>query len=244
MPASFDAATRGDEGPSNLPPRLAELRAEVVACAACPRLVEWSQEVAAHPRASFSGQRYWARPVFGFGDPEAAIGVVGLAPAAHGANRTGRMFTGDRSGEWLFGALWRAGLANQASSSGLGDGLELAHTCVTAVLRCAPPQNRPLPAERDACLPFLRRELALLGNLSVLVALGAFAYENLGRALAAGRLPRFAHGAETTMAGPGGNKEIAVLCSYHPSQRNTFTKLLTEKMFDSVFARARSLAGI
>lgn len=220
---------------------LEALAGEVTSCRACPRLVAWREEVAAHPRAAFAGQQYWGRPLAGFGDPAARIAIVGLAPAAHGGNRTGRIFTGDRSGDWLFAALWRAGLANQPSSTHLGDGLELSGAWVSAVVRCAPPGNRPLPAERDACLGFLRRELGLLGGLRVVVALGAFATDGVTRALRARRV-RFSHGAEASLAAPQGRGEISLLSSYHPSQRNTFTKLLTEEMLDAVMERAKALA--
>src|SRR5580700_4767452 len=156
---------------------LDELTSEIIGCRRCPRLVAWREEVATERRAAFVDQEYWGRPVPGFGDPHATVAVVGLAPAAHGGNRTGRVFTGDRSGDWLFAALWRAGLANQPTSVALDDGLELRGAYVLAAVRCAPPQNKPTPAERDACHPFLHRELALLGELRVIVALGQFAYQ-------------------------------------------------------------------
>lgn len=188
----------------------------------------------------FSGSEYWARPVPGFGDPEARLLLIGLAPAANGGNRTGRIFTGDRSGDWLFAALHRAGFANQPTSRNRGDGLRLTDAYVAAVVRCAPPANRPQPSERDRCLPYLVRELTLLRRTRVLVCLGSFAWEGALRALAAeGRRvrprPRFAHLAEAT-AGP-----YTLLGAYHPSQQNTQTGRLTEAMLDSVFARAREL---
>lgn len=215
---------------------LAALRADIVACRRCPRLVAWREEVGRIRRAAFADQHYWARPVPGFGDPEAAVALVGLAPAAHGANRTGRIFTGDRSGDWLFAALWRNGFANQPTSVSADDGLALRGAYVTASVRCAPPANRPTPAERDSCLPFLRRELALLDRLRVVVALGQFAYQVLATELRVRPRPRFGHGVQTGT--PGG---LTLLCSYHPSQQNTFTGTLTEAMLDDVLQRARRL---
>jgi uracil-DNA glycosylase family 4 len=194
--------------------------------------------VAAHPRASFAGETYWGRPVPGFGDPAAALVVVGLAPAAHGANRTGRMFTGDRSGDWLFAALCRAGYANQPTSVSADDGLVLRGAYVTAAVRCAPPANKPLPAERDRCLPYLEGELAALEAARVIVVLGKFASDALAVAYGLRPRPRFAHLAESAL--PDGR---VLLCSYHPSQQNTFTGTLTAEMFDAVFARARALGA-
>lgn len=217
------------------------LKSEVVECTRCPRLVAWRQEAAADPPARFRGQHYWARPLPGFGDPRAELLVVGLAPGANGANRTGRIFTGDRSGDWLYRALHRAGFASQPTSVSSDDGLSLSGCYVTCVVRCAPPRNRPTPAERDACLPFLERELALLGHVRVVVALGAFAWNGVLRALAARGVelpaprPRFAHGVEVALA-----PYLLVGC-YHPSQQNTFTGRLTEADLDKVFARARAL---
>jgi uracil-DNA glycosylase family 4 len=218
---------------------LAALTAEIVACRRCPRLVAWREEVARERRAAFADQVYWGRPVPGFGDPGARIVVLGLAPAAHGGNRTGRVFTGDRSGDWLFAALWRAGLANQPTSVSADDGLALSDAYVLAAVRCAPPQNKPTPDERDACLPYLRRELALLGETRVVVALGQFAYQVAATELGVRPRPRFGHGAEAPS--PDGR---VVLCSFHPSQQNTFTGKLTEPMLDAVLARAKELAGI
>jgi uracil-DNA glycosylase len=217
---------------------LGALGDEIAGCRSCPRLVSWRQEVAAHPRASFAGQQYWARPIAGFGDPAARLVVVGLAPAAHGANRTGRIFTGDRSGDWLFAALWRAGYANQPESTSADDGLSLRGAWVTAAVRCAPPGNTPTPTERDQCLPYLRRELALLTEARVVVALGGFACSVLGGLGGLKPRPRFGHLAEYPV--PDGR---TLLCSYHPSQQNTFTGTLTEPMFDAVFARARELGA-
>ncbi|HET7485174.1 MAG TPA: uracil-DNA glycosylase [Solirubrobacterales bacterium] len=222
---------------------LASLATEIHACRRCPRLVEWREECAADPPRRFRGEDYWARPLDGFGDPAAKLAIVGLAPAAHGANRTGRMFTGDRSGEWLYAALHRAGYASQPSSEHRSDGLRLRDAYVTAVVRCAPPANRPTPQERDNCLPYLERELTLLERCRTIVALGAFAWDGALRAIAAlgGEVPRpkprFGHGAET-VAG-----RWALLGCYHPSQQNTFTGRLTEPMLDAVFARSRELTG-
>jgi uracil-DNA glycosylase family 4 len=220
---------------------LRDLSERVAACRRCPRLVEWREEVAADPPRRYRGEDYWARPLPGFGDPAARLVVVGLAPAAHGANRTGRMFTGDRSGEWLYGALHRAGYANQPESLHRNDGLALRDAYITAIVRCAPPANKPTPAERDECLPWLDEELRLLGRARVFLALGSFAWDGLLRALRAlgheipTPKPRFGHGAETDV-GPYG-----LLGSYHPSQQNTFTGKLTLEMIDAVMARAREL---
>jgi uracil-DNA glycosylase family 4 len=218
---------------------LAELTDEITRCRACPRLVAWREEVGRRRRASFAHEDYWARPVPGFGDPGAAVVLVGLAPAAHGGNRTGRVFTGDRSGDWLFASLWRTGFANQPTSVAAGDGLALRHAYVLAAVRCAPPANRPTPDERDRCAPFLRRELALLDRWQVLVALGGFAYRTLTSELGIRPRPRFGHGARVELAGGR-----ALVCSYHPSQQNTFTGTLTEEMLDAVLLEARSLAGL
>jgi uracil-DNA glycosylase family 4 len=200
--------------------------------------VAWRELVARDRRASFADQDYWGRPVPGFGDPRARIAVVGLAPAAHGANRTGRVFTGDRSGDWLFAALYRAGLANQPTSVSVDDGLELHDAYISAAVRCAPPQNKPTPQERTTCLPYLRRELALLADVSVVVVLGQFAYQVVVSEIGLRPRPKFGHGAEAVA--PDGR---VVLCSYHPSQQNTFTGVLTEPMFDAVFARALELVN-
>jgi uracil-DNA glycosylase family 4 len=221
---------------------LASLTAEIIGCRACPRLVGWREEVARERRASFRDEEYWGGPVPGFGDPAARVLVLGLAPAAHGANRTGRVFTGDRSGDWLFAAMHRAGFANQAESVRADDGLELRDAYVAAAVRCAPPANRPTPAERDTCLPFLERELALLDRVRVIVVLGGFAYEAAWRLLGDAGValprprPRFAHGLEVP------TERATVVGCYHPSQQNTFTGRLTEPMLDAVFSRARALA--
>jgi uracil-DNA glycosylase family 4 len=214
-------------------------------CRVCPRLVEWREQVAIEKRAAFRDEEYWGRPVPGFGDPAARIVLVGLAPAAHGANRTGRMFTGDRSGDWLYRALHRAGLANQPTSVSLDDGLELTDVWITAAVRCAPPANKPTPAERNNCAQWMDRELALLPATEVYVCLGQFAYhalwQHLGRtgmALPRPR-PQFAHLAEVEIDGAP-----TIVTSFHPSQQNTFTGKLTEPMFDAVFERAKALVAV
>jgi uracil-DNA glycosylase len=221
---------------------LERIAAEIVGCRSCPRLVEWRERVALEKTVRFADQTYWGRPVPGFGDPAAGILVVGLAPAAHGGNRTGRIFTGDRSGDFLFGSLYRVGLSNQPTSVSRDDGLRLIRAYLSAVNRCAPPGNKPTPAERDTCLPFLAREIAALESLRVLVALGAFAWDGALRALSAlghptRPRPRFGHAAQAAV-GP-----FVLLGSYHPSQQNTFTGKLTPQMLDAVFERAAELAG-
>ncbi|HMK99852.1 MAG TPA: uracil-DNA glycosylase [Acidimicrobiales bacterium] len=218
---------------------LAELTAEIIGCEACPRLVVYRREVALTKRAAFADQDYWGRPVPGFGDPLARVVLVGLAPAAHGGNRTGRVFTGDRSGDWLFSALWRGGLANQPTSVALGDGLRLHGAYVLAAVRCVPPANRPTPEERRRCAPFMAREIELLTETRVLVALGAFAYQAVASEFGLRPRPPFGHGVEARL--PDGRH---VLCSYHPSQQNTFTGTLTEAMLDAVVTRAKELAGL
>ncbi len=214
------------------------LQTEIVSCRACPRLVEWCELVGREKRAAFRDEIYWARPVPGFGDPEAHLLVVGLAPAAHGANRTGRMFTGDRSGDWLYRALSRAGYASQPESIAVDDGLTLSGAWITSPVKCAPPANKPSPAERDACRPFFTRELAALSRLKVIVVLGAFGYQVACRELGVRPRPKFGHGLEVPL--DGGR---TLLCSFHVSQQNTFTGRLTEEMLDSVFARARVLGA-
>jgi uracil-DNA glycosylase len=211
-------------------------------CRLCPRLVAWREQVAAEKRASYQHDTYWGRPVPGFGDDDARVLVMGLAPAAHGANRTGRVFTGDRSGDWLYRSLFRAGLANQPSSTDVDDGLELIGCRVSAAVRCAPPGNKPTPEERDACSPFLIRELELLGELRVIIALGGFAYQALCVELKLRPRPKFGHGVEVAAQLPNG-RDITVLCSYHPSQQNTFTGTLTEEMLDAVTTRAAELSS-
>jgi uracil-DNA glycosylase family 4 len=222
---------------------LAALAEEIHSCRRCPRLVEWREACAADPPRRYRGEEYWARPLSGFGDPGARIAIVGLAPAAHGANRTGRMFTGDRSGEWLYAALHRAGLANRAESVSRGDGLRLSDAYVTATVRCAPPANKPTTEERDTCLPYLERELELLQRCRVIVALGAFGWDGVLRAARALEVevprprPRFGHGAEAQL----GERWQLVGC-FHPSQQNTFTGKLTVPMIDAAFGRAVELA--
>lgn len=218
------------------------IRDEVVACRACPRLVEWRERTAREKVARFAQEPYWGRPVPGFGDPRARVMVLGLAPAAHGGNRTGRIFTGDRSGDFLFAGLHRAGFANQPTSVSREDGLELRDLYITAVNRCAPPGNKPTPEERDECLPFLVRELRALPRVRTIVALGEVAWDGALRALAQlgstrKPRPRFGHGAEAEL-GP-----YALLGCYHPSQQNTFTGTLTPGMLDAVIERARAIAS-
>jgi uracil-DNA glycosylase family 4 len=254
--------------------QLRALAAEVEACRRCPRLVQWREQVAREPRAAFAHERYAAHPVAGFGDPAARVLILGLAPAAHGGNRTGRIFTGDRSGDFLFAALHRAGFANQPTSTHRGDGLRLRGAWVTAAVRCAPPANRPTPAERDACLPWSVAEVSLLGDVRVALCLGGFAWDAALRlrAALAGTAPprprpRFAHGAEhpgvltetgtdwgdtrfaripksASAEGACSPASVALLGCFHPSQQNTFTGRLTPAMIDAVLARARELAGL
>ena len=228
---------------------VAELDALVVDCRACPRLVAWREEVATVKRAAFRDQAYWAQPVPGFGDPEARIAIVGLAPAAHGANRTGRMFTGDRSGDFLFAALHRTGFASQPTSVHAGDGLTLREVRLTAPVRCAPPANAPTPQERRTCGPFLDRELALV-DPEVVVALGAFGWQAVLATLdeqgwqVPRPRPRFAHGAEVRLVRPaadGPERNLVLLGCFHVSQQNTFTGRLTPSMLDAVLLRARAL---
>jgi uracil-DNA glycosylase family 4 len=222
---------------------LESLCREVVSCRACPRLVEWREQVAREKRREFRDETYWGRPLPGFGDPAARVLVVGLAPAAHGGNRTGRIFTGDRSGDWLYGSLYRTGFANQPTSVSVDDGLRLRGAYVTAAVRCAPPANKPTPQERDRCLGYLGRELELLASVLVIVALGAFAYDAVARVLASVGSPlpvprpKFSHGLEVI------TPRAIVLGCYHPSQQNTFTGRLTQPMIDEIFGRARSLSA-
>ena len=214
------------------------LEQRIVNCRQCPRLVEWREKVAREKRASFADQEYWGRPIPGWGDPAARVYVLGLAPAAHGANRTGRIFTGDRSGDWLFASMFRTGFANQPASVHRGDGLELTGVWVGTAVRCAPPANKPLPSERDNCLPYAVEELRLLAGVRVVVALGAFAWDTALRIEGGVRpRPKFGHLAETAL--PSGRILVG---SFHPSQQNTFTGKLSEPMLDAVFARARGLA--
>jgi len=221
---------------------IARIRDDVVVCRLCPRLVGWREQVAREKIARFADQEYWGRPVSGYGDPDAAILILGLAPAAHGGNRTGRIFTGDRSGDFLFASMYRTGYANQPMSVSRDDGLILRGSYLAAVNRCAPPANKPTPEERDRCLPYLQREIRALKDLEVIVALGAFAWDGGLRALRAighgtKPRPRFGHLAEVRV-GP-----FVLLGCFHPSQQNTFTGKLTPSMLDEVFERARDLAG-
>jgi len=216
---------------------LSRLATDVHKCRACPRLVEWREQVARDKRASFRDDDYWGRGVSGFGDESARLLVLGLAPAAHGANRTGRVFTGDRSGDWLYRAMHKAGFANQPTSTHRDDGLELRDAWVTAAVKCAPPGNAPLPDERLACRPFLERELALLPRLRVVVCLGNFAYQAAAEHFGLRPRPKFGHGVEAKVG------ELTLIGSFHPSQQNTFTGRLTEPMLDAVFRRAAELAS-
>jgi uracil-DNA glycosylase family 4 len=220
---------------------LQRVTGEVVGCRRCPRLVAWREQAAREAPARYRGERYWARPVPGFGDPDARLLIVGLAPAAHGGNRTGRAFTGDRSGEWLYRALHRAGFANQPASTSADDGLRLLGAYVAAVVRCAPPANKPTPQERDNCLEYLVREVRLLDQVRVVVALGSFAWDGFLRAAASlghkpRPKPRFGHGVHADV-GPW-----TLVGSYHPSQQNTFTGKLTEPMLDAIFSEVRRLS--
>ena len=212
---------------------LKKVTADITACRECPRLVEWRESVAAEKRASFRDDAYWGKGVPGFGDSNASVWVMGLAPAAHGANRTGRMFTGDRSGDWLYRAMHKAGLATQPESVNARDGLQLVNAWVSSAVRCAPPDNKPLPSERDACVGYVQRERTLLKNVRVVVCLGSFAYEAVCKEWGVKPRPKFGHGVEVTA--PDGT---VIICSFHPSQQNTFTGKLTEPMFDAIFSRA------
>jgi uracil-DNA glycosylase family 4 len=219
---------------------LAELELRITGCRKCPRLVAWREQVAREKRAAFRDWDYWGRPVPGFGDPAAGVYILGLAPAAHGGNRTGRVFTGDRSGDWLFASLHRTGFANQPTSVSIDDGLELHGAFVAASVRCAPPANRPLPSERDNCLPYAAAELGLLSETKVIVCLGSFAWDAALRLIGPIRpRPKFGH-----MAEHPGDGQPALLGCYHPSQQNTFTGKLTEEMLDRVFRRAREIADL
>lgn len=222
------------------PESVASLQERIITCSLCPRLVEWREKVARERVRRFTDHEYWGKPVPSFGDPRARLLVIGLAPAAHGGNRTGRIFTGDRSGDWLFRALHKARFANQPESVHRGDGLRLRDCYVTAAVRCAPPQNKPLPKEIANCRPYLLRELELLKRVRVIVALGRLAFDtalaSVGSPEGYKRRPKFAHAAECKLSGG-----ITLLASFHPSQQNTFTGRLTEPMFDRVFSRAREI---
>lgn len=231
---------------TELPPALAALERRIVTCRRCPRLVAWREQVAREPRAAFADEIYWGRPVAGFGDPAARLLLLGLAPAAHGANRTGRIFTGDRSGDVLVAALHRAGLASQAHSVGADDGLRLRDVWIASAVRCAPPGNRPTAGERDNCLPWTAAELPLLERVSVIVCLGGFAWDAALRLRALAGLavprprPRFGHDA---LWQPGADGRPTLLGCYHPSQQNTFTGRLTPAMLDALLRRAKALAA-
>ena len=218
---------------------LASLEREITACRRCPRLVKWRETVAKEKKAAYREESYWGKPVPGWGDPGARIVVVGLAPGAHGANRTGRMFTGDESGRWLYRALWKAGWASQAESTGRGDGLQLRNVWITAPVKCAPPRNRPTTRERDQCADFFQRELGLLTSARVYLALGGFGFEAVARFFGLRPKPKFGHGIEVGL--PGGRWLVG---SYHVSQQNTFTGRLTEAMLDGVMKRAARKAGL
>jgi uracil-DNA glycosylase family 4 len=217
---------------------LLRLAADVSSCRRCPRLVAWRELVADEKRAAYRDEEYWGRGVPGFGDRHARVLVLGLAPAAHGANRTGRVFTGDRSGDWLYRAMHHCGLANQSTSVSIDDGLSLTGAWVTAVVKCAPPDNKPLPEERVRCHGFLQRELDLLTELKVVVCLGAYAYQAACAEFEVRPRPKFGHGIEVDA--PNG---LHLVCSFHPSQQNTFTGRLTEAMLDDVFSRATVVSG-
>ena len=223
---------------------LSKLHSRIVACSLCPRLVEHREKMAREKVARFRGQEYWGKPVPPFGDPEARVLIMGLAPAAHGGNRTGRSFTGDPSGDWLYGALYRAGFANQPESTSLDDGLTLQGAYITNAVRCAPPDNKPSPAEKAACQPFLVKELELLERVSVVVALGKFAFDAYLQARSASGkvnpkpLPKFGHGATCKL-----EDGITLIASYHPSRQNTQTGKLTVQMFEDIFSQAREVVG-
>jgi uracil-DNA glycosylase len=219
---------------------VAAINAEIIRCRRCPRLVRWREACAKSPPRRFAGARYWAKPLPGFGDPNARLLIVGLAPAAHGGNRTGRMFTGDRSGDWLYGALYATGFASQPNSNHRNDGLKLSDCYITAAVRCAPPANKPNKAEFKRCRPYLTRELEILQNLRVIIALGKIAFDSFLAAYQEQRgavprpRPKFGHGVTVTLP-----DELLLICSYHPSQQNTFTGKLTPSMFHGIFERAR-----
>ena len=213
------------------------MNSDIVLCTKCPRLVAWREQVARDKRASYKDEEYWGKPVTGFGDPQAAIAIVGLAPAAHGANRTGRMFTGDRSGDWLYRGLHRAGLANQAEATSIDDGLELNNVWVTSAVKCAPPDNKPTADEQNTCRSFLNAELDALPNVKVIVSLGGIGTTAVARHFDIRPRPKFGHGVEVEFG-----DRYTLLCSYHVSQQNTFTGRLTEQMLDDIFSRAKKLA--
>ena len=223
---------------------LSSLAGEIADCRQCERLVHWREKISVEKRAAFVDDEYWGRGVPGFGDPLAKVMIIGLAPAAHGANRTGRVFTGDRSGDFLFGSLHRTGFANQSLARHVNDGLELFDAYVTAAVRCAPPANKPTPVERDTCRPFIERELALLTETKVFVALGQFGYQVACSIFGVRPRPRFGHGVVVPLEEQGQEANRHIICSFHPSQQNTFTGRLTEEMLDQVFVKARELADL
>ncbi|MDZ7344583.1 MAG: uracil-DNA glycosylase [candidate division KSB1 bacterium] len=221
---------------------LTTLQKQIIACRQCPRLVAWREQIAREKTKRFANEEYWGKPIPSFGDPNARLLIVGLAPAAHGGNRTGRMFTGDRSGDWLFRALYKAGFANQPNSVHRHDGLKLTDCYITATLRCAPPQNKPTPEEIANCRPYLLKEIALLKNVRVILGLGKVGFDNAFSAFSELHVlnfsprPKFAHGAEYTL-----NANLTLIGTFHPSQQNTFTGKLTEAMFDRIFRRVKRL---
>lgn len=235
----MDGAQFLPDSPPRGPVNLESLRREIIACRRCPRLVRWREKVAKEKKAAYRHELYWGKPVPGWGDPQARIVVVGLAPGAHGANRTGRMFTGDESGRWLYRALWRAGWGSQESSVGREDGLKLKHVWITAPVKCAPPDNRPTPQERDRCGVFFQKELRLLKSARVYLALGGFGFEAVTRFFGLRPKPKFGHGAEVGLPG-----EKWLIGSYHVSQQNTFTGRLTKEMLDGVMRQAARRAGL
>jgi uracil-DNA glycosylase family 4 len=251
-PASADtpvARTRADVLALSEVDDLAELDARVSVCSACPRLVAWREEVATTKRASFADQPYWGRPIAGWGSPTPSILIVGLAPAANGGNRTGRVFTGDSSGDWLFASLHRVGLAPQATSVHAGDGQALIAARMVATVRCAPPENKPTPLERDTCAPWIQQEIRLVApSVRVVVCLGGYGWSAALRAVGSAGyavprpLPKFAHATEAQVTGPHGS--LTLVGCYHPSQHNTFTGRLTTDMLDAVFTRAKALAAV
>ncbi len=244
FPSPVPPGTGWPDDPATAPrSELERLSAEISTCRRCPRLVQWREDVARDKRASFAEEPYWGRPIAGWGSPTPRVLIVGLAPAAHGGNRTGRIFTGDRSGDWLFASLHRVGLAGRSTSTHAGDGQRLLDTRMIATVRCAPPLNRPTTEERDTCASWLEAELALLvDSVRVVVALGSYGWDAAIRSFRAlgwevpRPKPKFGHGAEAVLSGP--EHDVVLLGSYHPSQQNTFTGKLTEQMLDDVLGRA------
>lgn len=215
---------------------LDNLAIETIDCHKCTRLVRWREKISIEKRAAYVTENYWGKPIVGFGDKQAQVLVLGLAPGAHGANRTGRVFTGDRSGDWLYRAMYKVGLASQPESTSRDDGMSLHNAWITSAVRCAPPANKPTPSERKKCAPFLRRELALLKEVKVIICLGSFSFQAICDELEIRPRPKFGHGVVVD------HERYKIVCSYHPSQQNTFTGKLTEKMFDRIFKTAVKLA--